>query len=329
VLIFGDVVSAVAKIENSHSQEAILVPLYRKDINHPLFVGNWSSGIDFQTGAHRITILANNSRGQEFPTSQLFSFDGSGKYFGIVERILIMSNWVTATQLISGLLTFGLTLLLCTARALSHQRTTSMRWLRKGGRGGYCLTQLDNILLLSSHRELLLPLVVYILYIQFGPWAVGYFISDRLGILFAWGMFIDGSFLPADTTYLFAIFHALLCEIPLIFLISNSLVRERSTRFLSFLYGESGWLLYMLVQFAHIILFYSSYGLLAALGPIRIGTLIFSGYLWLRATTLSENPELHKNSPDSIGQVQLKFKGSFPSYNRYRYFKTLSYETKH
>ncbi|XP_040571816.1 transmembrane protein 62 [Lepeophtheirus salmonis] len=284
-LVFGDARDIFAVIENRETNIKITVPLHRKNADSPLFIGNWTSTKDFKHGAHLITVKAKNSKDKVFTASHLFSFDGSGKYFGIVERILLMSNWITVTQLISGLLTFGLTAILCMARVLYSQKN-NLRWLKNRG---FFFNFLKNLLILSSYNELLYPLVIYILYIQFGPWAFGYFISDRIGVLFAWGMIIDGSFLPADTTYLFTIFHAILCEIPLIILLSNSLMRERSTKFLKFLYGESGWVVFMLIQFIYIVIFYSSYGLLAVLGPIRIGTLIFSGYLWLRATTLSFN----------------------------------------
>lgn len=37
-----------------------------------------------------------------------------------------------------------------------------------------------------------------------GPWAIGELVEGHIGVIFAWGLFLDGSFLPGSFTYAFA-----------------------------------------------------------------------------------------------------------------------------
>lgn len=66
------------------------------------------------------------------------------------------------------------------------------RWIR---------AWVQRMWMLSTIDRLYFPLVLYPLYLSFGPWCFGYIIEDHLGVIFAWGIFIRGSYLPGSFTY--------------------------------------------------------------------------------------------------------------------------------
>ena len=49
------------------------------------------------------------------------------------------------------------------------------------------------------------PIVFAPIYLLIGPWAVGYFIEDTFGVLFCWGLYLNGTLLHGDTTSFFAV----------------------------------------------------------------------------------------------------------------------------
>lgn len=56
---------------------------------------------------------------------------------------------------------------------------------------------------LASVDRIFWPLILYAIYLTFGPWSIGYLVEDHLGAIFAWGIFVNGSFLPGSFTYLY------------------------------------------------------------------------------------------------------------------------------
>ena len=56
---------------------------------------------------------------------------------------------------------------------------------------------------MSNLDQLFYPVVLYLCLVAFGPWGVGYFLEGEVGIVFAWGMFVNGSWLPTYTTLIY------------------------------------------------------------------------------------------------------------------------------
>lgn len=55
--------------------------------------------------------------------------------------------------------------------------------------------------ILSTVDRIFWPLVLYPIYLCIGPWSVGHIIEDHIGVIFAWGIFINGTYLPGSFTY--------------------------------------------------------------------------------------------------------------------------------
>lgn len=68
--------------------------------------------------------------------------------------------------------------------------------------GRYCWNKwLRKVWILSTVDRLFWPIVLYPVYLTFGPWSIGYIIEDHVGIIFAWGIFVNGAYLPGSFTY--------------------------------------------------------------------------------------------------------------------------------
>ena len=56
-----------------------------------------------------------------------------------------------------------------------------------------CLRKwLRRFWVLANINHLCYPMVGYVLFIAVGPWAVGCFLGDHVGVVFSWGMYIKG-----------------------------------------------------------------------------------------------------------------------------------------
>ena len=44
-----------------------------------------------------------------------------------------------------------------------------------------------------------------------GPWLVGEIMEGHTGVIFAWGMFVHGSYLPVPLTYLYGVLQVKYC----------------------------------------------------------------------------------------------------------------------
>jgi hypothetical protein len=68
-------------------------------------------------------------------------------------------------------------------------------------RGNCCKLWLRKFWVMSTVDRLFWPVILYPLYLSFGPWSIGYLVEDHLGVIFAWGIFVNGSYLPGSFTY--------------------------------------------------------------------------------------------------------------------------------
>merc|ERR1711997_659096 len=127
-----------------------------------------------------------------------------------------------------------------------RQSTMVSRWRLL--RGLQAVSQKDN---------LFYPLVSASLYIALGPWSLGYFLDEDLGLLFPWGLVIDGQVLPADVTHLYGLFFMF----PYLFLLILALALKRRRKseennLLYWLKANVIFVLVMILQLLHCLEFY-------------------------------------------------------------------------
>ena len=51
---------------------------------------------------------------------------------------------------------------------------------------------LKALWIVSNTNQLFYSVVIYFIMVAFGPWGLGYFLDDGLGVVFAWGMIVNG-----------------------------------------------------------------------------------------------------------------------------------------
>ena len=117
-----------------------------------------------------------------------------------------MTNLMTLSQAGFGLSMVGIVVPLCLLR-LKHSLTIKghLSKPRRPAEGTSKLRMLIHNLekrfwILCALDQLFLPILIAPLYLLIGPWSVGYFLEDSIGVLFAWGFYLHGSLLHADTT---------------------------------------------------------------------------------------------------------------------------------
>lgn len=81
---------------------------------------------------------------------------------------------------------------------------------------------LKKLWILSNIDELFYPVVLYTLYLPFGPWFAGDVIDGRIGIAFAWGTFFAGKFLPGTMSYFYGFTHVMTFNGPLLLVVANT-----------------------------------------------------------------------------------------------------------
>ena len=188
----------------------------------------------------------------------------------IFAKIILRFNWSLVTQAAFGFCASFLVIPLC------WMRMDSKRWSNSHWR---LIRGLTKVALKNS---LMLPITFAAIYVSLGPWAFGYILDDHLGLLFPWGLFIDGHVLPADVTHLYGVFFMF----PYLYILTIGLAlkrrRKKDENYLVFwLKTNLVFVIVMICQFLHCLEFYLCYGLLATVvGILGVSRIIFVYYLW-------------------------------------------------
>lgn len=258
-------------------------------IDGTLFTSPWQPAL-YSTASHTITVTAVASSGQSNSITRSFSLDNSAPPFPLPARILLMTNISMMSQIVFSLFLFLTTIPLCLARTWPGPHLhPPLRWFRTWTRRWSLLASLDCMFY---------PLVLAPLYIAIGPWLVGEIIEGHTGVMFIWGTFVAGSYLPGSLSYLYAAIQLCLANLPtqicLAVLVDNRRKRclgtETSMSFAAFILSNVPFLLCFLQQLWMMFNFFAAYGSMAAvLGPIKTWTTIMHFALWMKVSRLDQN----------------------------------------
>ncbi|KAJ8952061.1 hypothetical protein NQ318_010971 [Aromia moschata] len=160
-----------------------------------------------------------------------------------------------------------------------------------------CSTWLRKFWVLSTVDRIFWPIVLYPLFLTFGPWSIGYIVENHLGAIFAWGIFVNGAFLPGSFTYAYGFIQLLTFHVPLILIMAN-VVDHRFQQIIlkpgkkvpikSKICLHLPFLIVFCMQISMAYLFWLAYGTLAfLLGPLRTWSLILAAILYYQALNLS------------------------------------------
>ncbi|KAH9502794.1 Transmembrane protein 62 [Bulinus truncatus] len=266
---------------------------------YPLYVLEWHPE-QYGYGLHYMQVFVLDEAGRNTTVSQTFSVDLTASGFDLLPRMILMLNIYTLGKLIFGLCIFCYCLILTCFR-----QCTSIYYYFLPGHElqivafNSCLLKLWLVARTDVSFYLL---VGSVLYLGFGPWFVGRLLTDHLGVVFVWGIFIHGTFIPGALTYFYGIFQFVTFSLPLTIIMGVLLDNRRKYA------AKTGVLKYPLVLIPTVLFFIftvrlaisefpSAYGIEAFFfGPLRTGNifLLLAG-LWLgsradlRKVTVSES----------------------------------------
>lgn len=67
---------------------------------------------------------------------------------------------------------------------------------------------IKKLWILSTIDKIFWVLALYPIFLAFGPWSIGYIVEDHIGAIFAWGIFVNGAYLPGSFTYAYGFVQA-------------------------------------------------------------------------------------------------------------------------
>ncbi|XP_032515183.2 transmembrane protein 62-like [Danaus plexippus] len=257
-----------------------------KETGSPLYVCQWLPYL-FKIGINNLYVAATDEIGRETFIEHPFSLDGSPMKFEITPRILLMIDAGKVFQAVFG------TLLLLNVLPLVILRLQKRppKYRRKCGR-----QILKRVWLLSKVDRIFYPLVLYAIYIPFGPWAIGELVDGSIGAIFAWGILIKGAFLPEPFTYMYGSVQLVFVQIPLIFVLAHCLetkLLNPNMRGLKRLFKNLPFIFLFSIQLLLAYFFWLEYGTISFLfGPLRTWSVVLSLLLWYKTLTLP--PEYYR-----------------------------------
>jgi hypothetical protein len=185
-------------------------------VSGPLYVVSWEPAT-FGNGVHTITVTAKDIADHNTKVVQPFSLDGSR-----LPMTSIMSTFILLTDFcILGRILFVITLSIVVVPLLVARFAPS--WIQSGSKD----TLANRYVLMASHSKLFYPHLMYAVYMALGPWFVGEILTNQWGIVFAYGVYVAGHFLPECLTFIYAFFQLLFVNLALLWYTISVVARKR------------------------------------------------------------------------------------------------------
>ncbi|XP_065078386.1 transmembrane protein 62-like isoform X2 [Ochlerotatus camptorhynchus] len=189
-------------------------------VSRELFVVPWTPE-RYARGLHKISVFIRDEDGRYRVVEQEFTLDGSRRKFSTLARFVLMYDTNKIFQAFFSLALIICLLPLCVFRIwhmLVRNGTVARPRIRR-----YCFRGLiRKMWILSTVDRLVFPLIAYCLFVTCGPWSFGEVIDGHVGIVFVWGIFVNGTFLPGTLTYFYGFFQLLFCQFPLIVIYASN-----------------------------------------------------------------------------------------------------------
>jgi len=168
----------------------------------------------------------------------------------------------------------------------------------------------SNLFVLAAVDSLYRPLLLYPIYLAWGPWCCGQLMTGRYGFVFTWGtVLLDPlELLSTESSWFHAFKHLSFVHLPAILLLANLAAARRNklrhkpaNLYYHVLIHQLPLLVLVGSQCRAVKDFYYSYGVFTLVGPLRMGSLVLNLLLWARVHTLdisSFGPIRNRQSQD-------------------------------
>lgn len=273
---------------------------YALPVSGPLYIMPWKPE-RYSSGIHNMHIAVLDKSGRDATFYHPFSLDGSRLQFNVFPRMLLMFDFGIVMQVLYGLAVACCVLPYCFLRYMNKRVLDSKKQLLCL-RNTFVHRWLRRIWIISNINTLFYPIVLYPLYITVGPWAVAEVLEGGYGIIFIWGIFINGTLIPESFAYSYGFLQLFLFHGPLVSFTAYSLDKRLSEpevirsgnkllRVLKLSGYQIPYLALLLSQLLMAYAFYLAYGLVAVLlGPVRLWPIFLVFWVWYHSKALS----LHK-----------------------------------
>lgn len=172
---------------------------------------------------------------------------------------------------------------------------------RQAGNCRSSLSCIQRFWIFSSIDRLFWPLVGFCIYIAIGPWAYGELIEGQNGVIFIWGIYVNGQYFPGSLTYMYGFCQLVCCQLPLI-LIYSKFVETRYFEVIGMpAKKHRGWIvsprkmshgIFFIILSLEVVLtvfFGMAYGTIGILvGPLRTWSILMLIALWFMARKIPD-----------------------------------------
>jgi len=296
VLVFSDVnVSRVTfAVDDEDPVEA------SQANNGPLYEMAWDAS-KHATGQHKLIVTAVDVNEKTRVVEQIFTLNPADavQVDNFFPNFVLRSSFTTLFHVL-----FILTLLVntCTALCLKYlyfraqTGQLSPRYLQRlRSCAKFCLFK--KLFLVCSYNKIFIPLVLFVIYMAFGPWIVGSLIEGHSGAVFAWGVIVNKQMVHSQVPFAYYFLHFLLIH-PVVVLVLGHVLDYRNS-FLTSNVRSSKWahtscvgaLIVVLVFSIFLSLtFWLQFGILGFLvGPLKTWSYIFYAAMLWRAWTVPKD----------------------------------------
>ncbi|KAL1489693.1 hypothetical protein ABEB36_013633 [Hypothenemus hampei] len=267
-----------------------------KHIKGPLYVTSWDAS-KYNRGLHYIEVYVKDTEGREKTEKSPFALDGTKLTFGVLPRLALMSNlsYIFWSFFIVTLIVYLLPLILM---KYFHKAITAGFFAQPRLKGNCIKCWTKRLWILTTVNRIFWPMVLYPLYLVFGPWSVGYIVEDYIGVIFSWGIFVDGAFLPGSFTYAYGFIQMITFQIPLTFILISTVyqrynqlsLKPGKASFKRTIVAHLPFAIVFTIQVIMAYLFWLAYGTMAfILGPLRTWSLVLAAIVYYTALHLPES----------------------------------------
>lgn len=80
--------------------------------------------------------------------------------------------------------------------------------------------------ILASVNRIFWPVILYCVYLTFGPWIISEMIDNHFGVVLMWGNYVEGTLVAGGLTYIFGFIQLLCCQFPLNWIYSKCVAKR-------------------------------------------------------------------------------------------------------
>lgn len=262
-------------------------------VKGPLYIKPWNP-ILYDNGFHLIEVYVKDIDGRETTIKQKFSIDGTRMTFKVLPQILLMNSASNIFRFMF-FITLFLTVVPLFIIRYMHKLVEVGKLPKPRPNEKLHKIWLRKLWVLSTIDRIFWPIVLYPIFLCVGPWSIGYVIEDHIGIIFAWGILVRGTFLPGSFTYVYGFIQLITFQIPITLILAHGVDHRFQYQILKPNKSKSvctqvalhlPFIVLLCVQLEMAYLFWLAYGTLAfILGPLRTWSAILALILWHQTFT--------------------------------------------